>query len=218
MSRQGLITRIALSGTGGQAGGLLLQAHCLPGKSASRWSPLFSTLLDSAILMMHSVVVMGVSGCGKSSLGHALAGALGARFVEGDAHHSEENLRKMRSGIALTDEDRDGWLAALAAELQQAPPPVVLTCSALKRRYRDRLRSASAGLRFVFMDIDRDQALQRVASRGAAHFFSTSLVDNQFATLERPEGEPGVLRVDATAALPALTAQVIAWLAPEENE
>lgn len=168
--------------------------------------------------MKHSVVVMGVSGCGKSSLGGALASALGARFVEGDTHHSEENLRKMRTGVALTDEDREGWLAALAAELQQLPQPVVLTCSALKRRYRDRLRKASPGLRFVFMDIDRDHALQRVASRGAAHFFSTSLVDNQFATLERPEGEPGVLRVDATAALANLTAEVVAWLAREETE
>jgi gluconokinase len=94
---------------------------------------------------------------------------------------------------------------------------VVLTCSALKRQYRDRLRAASPGLRFVFMDIARDEAQQRVASRGAAHFFSTSLVDNQFATLERPEGEAGVLRVDATAPLPALTAEVVARLATEDN-
>jgi len=167
--------------------------------------------------MKHSVIVMGVSGCGKSSLGGALADALGMRFVEGDAHHSESNLRKMASGIALTDEDREDWLAALARELNQPPLPIVLTCSALKRRYRDRLRAASPGLRFVFMDIDREEALQRVASRGAAHFFSTSLVDNQFATLERPDGEPGVLRVEATAPLPELTAQVVAWLANEEN-
>jgi gluconokinase len=167
--------------------------------------------------MKHSVVVMGVSGCGKSSLGGALADALGARFVEGDTHHSESSLRKMASGIALTDEDRDGWLATLARELSEPPLPVVLTCSALKRRYRDRLRAAAPDLRFVFMDIDRDEALQRVASRGAAHFFSTSLVDNQFATLERPDGERGVLRVDATAPLPVLTAEVVAWLANEEN-
>ncbi|MGM9491920.1 gluconokinase [Ideonella sp. YS5] len=167
--------------------------------------------------MKHSVVVMGVSGCGKSSLGGSLAEAIGARFVEGDAHHSESNLHKMRSGIALTDADREGWLAALAVELAKPPLPVVLTCSSLKRRYRDRLRAASANLRFVFMDIDRDEALQRVASRGAAHFFSTDLVDNQFATLERPDGEPGVLRVDATAPLPALTAEVVTWLACEDK-
>jgi gluconokinase len=167
--------------------------------------------------MKHSVVVMGVSGCGKSSLGSSLAQAIGARFVEGDAHHSESNLRKMRSGIALTDEDRGGWLAALGVELATPPLPIVLTCSSLKRRYRDRLREDSPGLRFVFMDIERDEALQRVASRGAAHFFSTDLVDNQFATLERPDGEPGVLRVDATAALPVLTAEVVDWLSREEN-
>jgi gluconokinase len=156
--------------------------------------------------MKYSVIVMGVSGCGKSSLGGALADALGLRFVEGDAHHSESNLRKMAGGIA-----------ALARELNEPPLPIVLTCSALKRRYRDLLRATAPGLRFVFMDIDRDEALQRVASRGAAHFFSTSLVDNQFATLERPDGERGVLRVDATAPLPVLTAEVVAWLANEEN-
>jgi len=167
--------------------------------------------------MKHSMVVMGVSGCGKSSLGSSLADTLGTRFVEGDAHHGESNLCKMRSGIALTDEDREGWLAALAVELAKPPLPVVLTCSSLKRRYRDRLRAASPGLRFVFMDIERDEALQRVASRGAAHFFSTDLVDNQFATLERPDGESGVLRVDATAPLPVLTAEVIAWLASEDK-
>jgi len=166
--------------------------------------------------MKQSLVVMGVSGCGKSSLGEALAASLGVRFVEGDAHHSETSLQKMRVGVPLTDEDRESWLSALGAELQKQPLPAVLTCSALKRRYRDRLRAASPGLRFVFLDIDRDEALQRVASR-ATHFFSTSLVDNQFATLERPEGEAGVLRVDATVALPALTAEVLAWLASEDK-
>jgi gluconokinase len=167
--------------------------------------------------MKHSLVVMGVSGCGKTSLALAVATASGARFVEGDTHHSEASLRKMRDGIALTDADRQGWLATLAAELARPPLPVVLSCSALKRAYRDRLRAASPGLRFAFLDIDRDAALQRVASRGSAHFFSTSLVDNQFATLERPEGEAGVLRLDARAPIEQLPAEVIAWLAREDQ-
>jgi gluconokinase len=166
--------------------------------------------------MEHSLVVMGVSGCGKSSLGALLAESLEARFVEGDAHHSVTNRAKMSQGIALTDADRDGWLGALADQLQQPPLPIVLTCSSLKRRYRDRLRMASRGLRFVFMDIGYEAALERVASR-ADHFFSTSLVDNQFATLERPDGEPGVLRVDATAPLEQLQAEVQAWLTTEER-
>lgn len=166
--------------------------------------------------MKHSLVVMGVSGCGKSSLGARLAQALGLRFVEGDTHHSPSNRAKMSQGIALTDEDREGWLDTLAGELQRPPLPVVLTCSSLKRSYRQRLRTASTGLRFVFMDIAYEAALARVASR-PDHFFSTSLVDNQFATLERPDGEAGVLRVDATAALDELQAQVKAWLTTEEH-
>jgi gluconokinase len=163
-----------------------------------------------------SLVVMGVSGCGKSSLGDAVASALQRPFIEGDAHHSESNRTKMREGIALTDADRVSWLDTLAAELR-AGSPIVLSCSALKRSYRDRLRAASPGLRFVFMDIDRDEALRRVASR-SAHFFSTSLVDNQFETLERPDGEAGVLRVDATDPLPQLQAQVCEWVHQQERE
>ena len=165
--------------------------------------------------MQASLVVMGVSGCGKTSLASALAAALQARFIEGDAHHSEANLAKMRDGTPLTDADRAGWLDTLGADLQIGGP-AVLSCSALKRVYRERLRAASPSLRFVFMDITRDEALRRVESRGTAHFFSTTLVDNQFETLERPDGEPGVLRVDATAPLPQLQAEVIAWIQREE--
>jgi gluconokinase len=166
--------------------------------------------------MKHSLVIMGVSGCGKSSLGAALANALGARFIEGDSHHSPANRAKMREGVALTDTDRAGWLDTLVAELQAPKGPAVLTCSSLKRAYRQRLRAADTGLRFVFMDIDREEALRRVAAR-ADHFFSTSLVDDQFATLERPDGEPGVLRVDATTALAALQAEVMAWINQQDH-
>lgn len=162
---------------------------------------------------------MGVSGCGKSSLAAALAATLGWRYIEGDAHHSAANLAKMKQGVPLTDADRDGWLGVLATELQHPPLPAVLTCSALKRSYRDRLRAAAPGLRFVFMDVGRAEALRRVASRGAAHFFSTGLVDNQFATLERPDAEAGVLRVDATAPLADLQTTVSQWLAqPQEQQ
>lgn len=167
--------------------------------------------------MNGSLVVMGVSGCGKSSLAAALAQALGARFVEGDAHHSEANRAKMQQGIALTDADRDGWLGALAEQLRHPPLPVVLSCSALKRAYRERLRAASPGLRFVFLDIDRDEALRRVAARGSAHFFSASLVDNQFQTLERPVGETGVLRVDAREPLDRLLQAVRQWFARDDD-
>ena len=159
-----------------------------------------------------SLVIMGVAGCGKSSLGIAVARQAELRLVEGDDYHSVESLSKMRSGVPLTDEDRDGWLSELGREIAKQPPGLVLTCSALKRVYRERLRHAAPGLLFVFLDISREQALARVTERAASHFFSTSLVDSQFAILEVPTAEPGVLRVDALAPPAQLQAQVCAWL------
>ena len=162
--------------------------------------------------MKHSLVIMGVSGCGKSTLGAAVARAESALLVEGDAHHSAGNLEKMRNGVALTDADRAGWLDALALELRSPAEPVVLTCSALRAVYRQRLRQAAPGLRFVFLDITRDAALARVLARASTHFFSASLVDSQMATLESPVGEPHVLRVDASATFSQLLDQVTTWL------
>ena len=166
---------------------------------------------------MHSIVIMGVAGCGKSSLGAALSRATGLPLVEGDDHHSAANRDKMARGVPLTDADRDGWLATLCDQLRTHPSGVVLTCSALKLAYRARLRDAAPGLRFVFMHIQREQALQRVAARGGAHFFSTTLVDNQFTTLEDPTGEPGVLKVDAMAPLAQLQTQVSQWLHTQKD-
>lgn len=157
-----------------------------------------------------SIVVMGVSGCGKSSLGQALAAQFALPLVEGDDFHPEANIRKMSSGIPLDDADRAGWLARLGEELAARPAGTVLTCSALKRAYRDRLRAAVPDLRFVYMQIDRAEALARV--QGRTHFFAASLVDSQFQALESPTGEPGVLPVQATAPLPQLCDQVRAWL------
>jgi len=165
--------------------------------------------------MNASVVIMGVAGCGKSSLGAALAGVEGLSLIEGDDHHSEASREKMRQGIALTDADREGWLSQLAGALQNRAGGHVLTCSALRRRYRAVLRAAAPGLRFVFLDITREEAAARVAAR-ASHFFASSLVDSQFATLESPVGEHGVLRVDAANPLPELQAQVSAWLHTQE--
>lgn len=157
-----------------------------------------------------SLVIMGVAGCGKSSLGAALAERLGFELIEGDDHHSPGNRDKMRQGTPLTDADRDGWLTTLAGLLAQHPGGAVLTCSALRRIYRERLRAAAPGLRFVFLDLTPALAQQRVSAR-SAHFFSSSLVDSQFATLESPVGEPGVLRVDAAAPLTQLVDEAVAW-------
>ena len=160
---------------------------------------------------MNSLTVMGVAGCGKSSLGAALAKALGWTLIEGDEFHPDQNVAKMQAGIALTDTDRAGWLQALGAELQRHPAGAVLTCSALKRAYRDRLRAAAPGLRFVHLELGRDEAHRRVAQRSGGHYFKANLVDSQFDALESPRGEPGVLGLDATQSTEVLTGQVIAW-------
>ncbi len=159
---------------------------------------------------------MGVSGCGKSSVAQLLAKALGWTLHEGDSYHAPESVRKMQAGIPLTDDDRSLWLQDLARILGRATPAtgIVLTCSALKRKYRDRLRAAlpDAAVGFVFLDLDYATALQRVQQR-PGHFFSPDLVANQFATLERPDGEDGVVGVDATLPLAEIVRRVTDWRA-----
>ena len=168
--------------------------------------------------MSDSLVIMGVAGCGKSSLGAAVATATGLLLVEGDDFHSPTSRTKMSQGIALNDADRDGWLTTLGEQLRGHPEGLVLTCSALKRAYRERLRQASPGLRFIFMDIGREQAQARVAARAAQHFFSTTLVDSQFDTLQDPTGEAGVLRVNALEPLDRLQLEVTAWLVANKEQ
>lgn len=137
------------------------------------------------------VVVMGVAGCGKSSVGQGLAAALGCPFIEGDQHHPAANIARMSAGIPLTDADREGWLAVLAgfiADADRAGRALVVACSALKRRYRDRLRGD--GDRVVFLHLRGDKALiaARMSAR-TAHFMPTALLDSQFADLEPPEAD-----------------------------
>ena len=218
------LVRIALSKLLGKAKPAILDqvAQLATVCAASRSGAFFMDCLDSATNMSFQaspafVVVMGVAGCGKSSLGSALAQAEGLPLIEGDDHHSPTSREKMRQGIALTDADREGWLTTLGQLLQAQPQGAVLTCSALKRAYRDRLRNACPGLRFVFLEIDRASAGQRVAARAGTHFFSSALVDSQFATLESPVGEAGVLRLDALLDLPTLRQQSSAWLATKET-
>ena len=161
---------------------------------------------------MESLVVMGVAGCGKSSLAAEAAAKLGLPLIEGDEFHPEANQAKMRAGTPLTDADRADWLAELGRQLARHPEGAVLTCSALKRSYRDQLRAACPGLRFAWLDLDQASSLARTAQRGAAHFFPPSLVASQFEALEPPTGEPGVLRLDALQPLPTLSAEVVRWM------
>ncbi len=157
------------------------------------------------------VVVMGVSGCGKSAAGQAIARSLRLPLVEGDEFHPPANIEKMRQGLPLDDSDRAGWLERLVLELVSRPDGAVLTCSALKRSYRDRLRSAVPALRFVHLALPQEHALARVAGRGG-HFYPPSLVASQFDALEDPAGEAGVMVIDACLVVEAVAAQAVAWL------
>lgn len=132
--------------------------------------------------------MMGVSGSGKTRIGAAFAGALGVHFIEGDVHHSPRNVERMASGIPLTDEDRQGWLRALAERLREAGDArtgLVMTCSALKRSYRDVLRGEAGDLQFIFLRGHRALLAERLAGR-RGHFMPASLLDSQLATLEEP--------------------------------
>lgn len=161
--------------------------------------------------MSKSVVFMGVAGCGKSTIANSVARALSVHLIEGDDHHSVSNREKMGQGIPLNDEDRDDWLGSLSELLSSSTADVFLTCSALKRKYRDRLRKTSPNLKFVYLEITQAAAQQRVAAR-SSHFFTASLVKSQFEALEPPTDEIGVLRVDATLELNELTSRIVSWL------
>jgi gluconokinase len=130
---------------------------------------------------------MGVSGAGKSLIAASLARALGFEFVEGDACHPPENVARMSAGIPLTDDDRQAWLAAIAARLAGARPDtgLVVSCSALKRRYRDVLRAGTADVQFVYLAGTRTLLERRLAGR-RGHFMPSSLLDSQLAILEPP--------------------------------
>lgn len=157
------------------------------------------------------ILVMGVAGSGKSTLAAQLARELGIASIEGDDHHSPANQAKMRCGIALGNADRLPWLDALGALLAHRDGGAVLTCSALKASYRERLRRAVPNLRIVFLDIALDAAHTRVAKR-PAHLFPTSLVRSQFEALESPLGEPAVLRIDANRSRHEQLDSVLTWL------
>jgi gluconokinase len=162
------------------------------------------------------VVVMGVAGCGKSVVGAELAQRLALPLIEGDDFHPPGNIEKMRLGQPLADEDRAGWLATLAEQLRAHPAGAVLTCSALKRSYRDTLRAAAPSLHFLHLSLTPHQALERVASR-TDHFYPPSLVASQFEALEDPGTEPRVRAVDATLHVTRLVDDAAAWLRPPFN-
>jgi gluconokinase len=157
-------------------------------------------------------VVMGVAGSGKSLIGAAFARALGVDFVEGDQYHPAENVRRMSSGVPLTDDDRAGWLRALAArigEARAAGTGLVVTCSALKRSYRDVLRAEADDLQFVFLRGPRAVIAERLANR-RGHFMPPSLLDSQFATLEEPSSDEDAWVCDIRESPQDLVAALVA--------
>ncbi|MGI9417981.1 MAG: gluconokinase [Geminicoccaceae bacterium] len=160
---------------------------------------------------MTVIVVMGVSGVGKTTVGKALAAKLGAEFAEGDSYHPEANVEKMRNGQALSDEDRWPWLDRLRAEIDGwlgGDRPVVLACSALKARYRDRLRPSAAAVRFVHLQADRDLIAERLALR-RNHYMPASLLDSQLTALEPPRD---AIAVDAGRPVEDIVAELLPLL------
>jgi gluconokinase len=149
------------------------------------------------------VIVMGVTGCGKTTVGAMLAEACGWDFHDADDFHPAENVAKMKSGAPLTDEDRRPWLARLNAFLldsEREGKSLVLACSALKQAYRDRLARGCTAVRFVFLDGDRELIRARLAAR-QGHYMNPKLLDSQFAILERPQD---ALRLDIAESPAAL--------------
>jgi gluconokinase len=157
---------------------------------------------------------MGVSGSGKSTIGAALARHLDATFLEGDQFHPPENVARMAAGVALTDADRQGWLLTLSARLgaaRRGGEAVVLSCSALKRSYRDTLRQQASDLALVYLAGTPEVLAQRMAGR-SGHYMPPSLLTSQLATLEPPQADEHALTLDIACSPHNLVQGALAWL------
>jgi gluconokinase len=165
-------------------------------------------------MLKTAVVVMGVTSCGKTTVGEALAQKLGVKFIEGDKLHPAANVAKMSSGIPLTDEDRWPWLDQIGAELAGTDGRIA-SCSALKRAYRERIaKAASRPLAFVFLDGSPELLEARIKER-RNHFMPPSLLRSQLETLERPQPDEIALRLTIAKPLPELVREAVNWLAKE---
>ena len=162
------------------------------------------------------LIVAGVSGCGKSTVGALLAGTLHWRFADADSFHPEANVAKMHAGIALTDADREPWLDTIGRwmdELTAAGQSGVVTCSALKRSYRDRLLAGRPDATMVLLLVDRDELRRRLVTRHN-HFFPEKLLDSQLETLELPAPDERVQTVVAEGDPTLTVAAVIGAIWP----
>ena len=160
------------------------------------------------------LIFMGVSGCGKSTVGQLVADKLGLRYAEGDEFHSDENVEKMRSGIPLTDEDREPWLTLMAntiAEWVEQGEGGILSCSALKRKYRDRLRGdygIGGPIRLIHLNGSFKMIEDRMSQR-ENHYMPPGLLTSQFATLELPDEEEQVISIDIASSPEVLATEVL---------
>ncbi len=162
---------------------------------------------------MPLVVVMGVCGCGKSTVGDLVARELGVPFLDGDSLHPVENVAKMAAGTPLTDDDRWPWLAAVGTRLKDAGEEgLVLACSALRRSYRDAIRNQAPGTVFVHLHGSREVLEQRLAAR-SGHFMPAALLDSQLATLEPLGSEEAGLVVDIAGPVQQVIAGALTGLA-----
>jgi gluconokinase len=164
--------------------------------------------------MIRSVVVMGVTGSGKSTLAEALAQTLGWPFVEGDSLHPAANIAKMAAGHPLNDEDRWPFLDNVARAIADSQPPgVVLSCSALKRSYRDRIRTGDSRVLFVLPVLSRASLQARLSAR-AGHFMPAALLDSQLAILEAPQPDELSIQVEGEATTAEQVRQTLAAARP----
>jgi gluconokinase len=163
------------------------------------------------------LIIMGVSGVGKSTVGMLLADRLGWPFRDGDGFHPPENVEKMRSGTPLTDSDRVPWLRAIAAWIEQrrqGGTHGVIACSALKRSYRDMLRDGHGDVRFIFLEGSRELIAGRLADR-KGHYMPASLLDSQIATLEPPQADEDPITVSVEGEPERIVEAIMARMATQ---
>jgi gluconokinase len=161
-----------------------------------------------------AIIVMGVSGSGKSTVAEALAARLGFTCGDGDSYHPQANIDKMQAKIPLTDEDRWPWLQAIAADIDQkadAGRPIVIACSALKRTYRDILVDGRDDVRIAFLKGSKDLIAQRLANR-RNHFMPPSLLDSQFNALEEPGSDEPAITVSIDASVENIVDAIVQGL------
>lgn len=162
-----------------------------------------------------AIVLMGVSGSGKSTVAAALAERTGLACADADSFHPAANIAKMKAGTPLTDEDRWPWLQAIATAIDNhashAAAPLIIACSALKRAYRDILVHRRSDVRIVYLKGSRTLIAERLAAR-RGHFMPPSLLDSQFATLEEPDPDEPVVTIAIDPSIDTIVAEIIGRL------